>query len=138
MKSQTLRKMTPLALLLMLFFLFQSSQVVEDTVPIQIEIQVSPNVLNLLNQGEVVTIHTDIAYGLVVGSSVTLNGLEISHWKADDQGNFVAKFLMSAVKGLPLNIGGYNTLVLTGTTINGDTFTGSDAIKVVLNVPSKK
>jgi hypothetical protein len=73
-----------------------------------------------------------------VGSSVTLNGLEISHWKADDQGNFVAKFLMSAVKGLPLNIGGYNTLVLSGTTINGDTFTGSDAIKVVLNVPSKK
>jgi hypothetical protein len=138
MKAQTLRKMTPLAFLLMLFFLFQSSQVIEVTVPIQIEIQVSPNVLNLLNQGEVVTIHTDIAYGLVVGSSVTLNGLEISHWKADDQGNFVAKFQMPAVKELPLNIGGYNTLKLSGTTINGDTFTGSDVIKVVLNVPSKK
>jgi hypothetical protein len=138
MKAQTLQKVVPIAMLLMLFFCFQSSQIIEEPVPIQVEIQVSPNVLNLLNQGEVVTIHTNIAYGLGVGSSVTLNGLEISHWKADDQGNFVAKFLMSAVKGLPLNIGGYNTLVLSGTTINGDTFTGSDAIKVVLNVPSKK
>ena len=47
-----------------------------------ISIQVSPNVLNLLNKGEVVTVHTDIAYSSVEGSTVSLNDVEISHWKA--------------------------------------------------------
>lgn len=101
-----------------------------------IDIQVSPNVLNLQNQGQVVTIHTDISYSLVVGSSVTLNGVEIDHWKADNQGNFVAKFLMSAIKNLPLNIGDYNTLTIIGVKTNGETFTGSEDILVVNNVPA--
>jgi len=101
-----------------------------------IDIQVSPNVLNLQNQGQVVTIHTDISYGLVVGSSVTLNGVEIDHWKSDNQGNFVAKFLMSAIKNLPLNIGDYNTLTIIGMKTNGETFTGLEDILVVNNVPT--
>ncbi len=101
-----------------------------------IDIQVSPHVLNLQHQGEIVTIHTDIAYGLVLGSTVTLNGIEINSWKADDQGNFVAKFLMSAIKNLPLNIGSYNTLTLLGEKVGGGTFTGSEDILVVNNVPA--
>lgn len=101
-----------------------------------IDIQVSPNVLNLNNQGQVVTIHTDIAYSQVMASTVSLNGLEIDSWKADNQGNFVAKFLMSAVKNLPLNIGEYNTLTLEGTTAGGELFTGSSDILVVNNIPN--
>jgi hypothetical protein len=85
----------------------------------------------------VVTVHTDIAYGAVVGATVTLNGVPIDWWKSDDQGNFVAKFMSGDVKGLPLNINGYNTLVLSGTTTSGETFTGSDEIKVVKNIPKK-
>lgn len=101
-----------------------------------IDIQVSPHVLNLQHQGEVVTIHTDISYGLVLGSTVTLNGIEINSWKADDQGNFVAKFLISAIKNLPLNIGSYNTLTLLGEKVGGGTFTGSEDILVVNNIPA--
>mgnify|MGYP001415072775 CR=1 FL=1 len=103
-----------------------------------IDIQVSPNVLNLQNSGEVVTVHTDIAYGLVVGATVTLNDVAISWWKSDDQGNFVAKFNISDIKNLPLKIGDLNTLVLTGTTINGDEFIGSYDVKVINVLPASK
>lgn len=117
-------------LIVMTFLPFQLSA--QDV----IDIQVSPHVLNLQHQGEVVTIHTDISYGSVLGSTVTLNGIEINSWKADDQGNFVAKFLMSAIKNLPLNIGSYNTLTLLGEKVSGGTFTGSEDILVVNNVPT--
>ena len=103
-----------------------------------IEIQVSPNVLNLQNNGVIVTIHTDIPYSSVIGSSVSLNGLEIESWKSDNQGFFVAKFDMDEVKDLEgLEIGGYNTLTLVGET-GSDTFTGSDEILVNNNIPNKK
>jgi len=108
------------------------------TTEISISIQVSPHVLNLLNKGEVVTVHTDIAYSSVVGSTVLLNGVEISSWKADDRSDFVAKFLMEDIKGLPLNIGGYNTLTLKGETVSGESFEGSEDILVVNNVPKKE
>lgn len=103
-----------------------------------IDIQVSPNVLNLQNNGQVVTVHTDIAYSLVVGQTVTMNGIAISSWKADLQGNFVAKFLMSEIVGLPLNIGEYNDLTLTGTKTDGTTFTGTDQVLVINVIPKKK
>lgn len=103
-----------------------------------IDIQVSPNVLNLQNSGEVVTVHTDIAYGLVLGATVTLNDVEISWWKSDNQGNFVAKFNILDIKNLPLKIGELNTLVLSGTTINGDEFTGSYEVKVINVIPASK
>jgi hypothetical protein len=74
----------------------------------------------------------------VLASSVSLNGVTINSWKADDQGNFVAKFLMSAIKNLPLNIGGYNTMTLTGNLVSGGTFTGSEEILVVNVIPAGK
>lgn len=105
-----------------------------------ISIQVSPSTLNLQNQGEVVTVHTSIAYSSVVGGTVTLNGIEISWWKADNQGNFVAKFVMSEVKALAdsggLVVPGENVLTLVGYTKDGAEFTGSQAITVINVVPS--
>lgn len=103
-----------------------------------IEIQVSPNVLNLQNNGQVVTVHTEIAYSLVVAETVSMNGVEIDSWKADDQGHFVAKFLMSAIVNLPLNIGQYNDLTLQGVKTDGTTFIGTDQIMVVNNLPAGK
>ena len=100
-----------------------------------IDIQVSPSTLNLQNQGQVVTVHTEIAFSLVVAETVTLNGVEIDHWKADDQGNFVAKFLMDAIVGLPLNVGEYNDLTLTGERSDGTTFTGTDPVMVINVIP---
>jgi len=105
---------------------------------ITIEIQVSPSVLNLQNNGQVVTVHTDIAYSTVVSETVSMNGIAISSWKADDNGNFVAKFLMEEIVGLPLDIGEYNDLTLEGTTTDGGTFIGTDQVLVVNNIPKGK
>lgn len=104
-----------------------------------IDIQVSPSTLNLQNQGEWVTVHTDIAYSLVVSGEVTLNGVPIEWSKADNQGNFVAKFVIGAIVGLPdLVIGGYNTLTLQGVTTDGEQFEGSDEVMVINVIPKKK
>jgi hypothetical protein len=98
-----------------------------------ITIDVAPNVLNLQNNGQVVTVHTDIAYGLVQASTVYLNNIAINSWKSDLRGNFVAKFIMNEVKKLPLAIDAYNTLALVGMTTDGDAFAGSQDILVVDN-----
>ena len=103
----------------------------DDAEPETIEIQVAPNVLNLQNNGVVVTIHTDIPFSNVIASSVSLNGIEIQSWKADAQGFFVAKFNIDEVKALTdLVIGDYNILTLIGESIDGDFF-GSEAILVI-------
>ncbi len=109
-----------------------------QTSALQVAIDVAPAVLNLNNQGEVVTVHTDIAYSLVTASTVYLNGVAINSWKADDRGNFVAKFLMSEIKDLDLNIGGMNTLTLTGKTVADVEFCGEQEIKVINVIPKGK
>lgn len=101
---------------------------------LEIEIDVAPNTLNIQSQGSLVTVHTDIAYGCVVSSSVTLNGIEIKFSKIDNRGNFVAKFDMAEVKALVddglLELGAI-TLTLEGTTTSNEVFTGSQEITVV-------
>ena len=104
-----------------------------------IEIDVSPNVLNIQSNSTIVTVHTDIAYLLVVGASVFLNGVPIEWWKSDDRGNFVAKFESDEIKTLDgLVIGDYNTLVLTGYTTDEEAFMGVQDIMVINNTPSGK
>ena len=105
---------------------------------IMISIDVSPSVINLQNNGQVVTVHTDIKYSLVSGSTVTLNGIEISWWKSDDRGFFVAKFQIDDIKNMPLNIGEYNTLTLSGITCDGVLFSGSQEVKVINVIPAGK
>ena len=106
---------------------------------IDIDIDVAPNVLNIQSQGEVVTVHTDIAYWAVDVSAVFLNGVLISSWKADNRGNFVAKFLMEDIKTLDgLVIGGYNILQLLGATKDRVAFLGEQDIKVINVTPQKE
>ena len=101
-----------------------------------IEIDVSPNVLNIQSESTIVTVHTDIAYSLVVGASVWLNGVAIDWWKSDDRGNFVAKFESDEIKTLDgLIIGDYNTLTLNGFTTGEEAFIGTQDIMVIDNVP---
>ena len=113
--------------------------VLQATVPcyaFDITIEIAPNTLNLESENHVVTVHTDIAYGDVSVSSIFLNGIAINSWKADNQGNFVAKFLTDDVKLLPgLVIGGYNTLTLVGATTDGEAFSGEKDIKVIEIIP---
>ena len=101
----------------------------------EITIDVAPSTLNLQSQGQVVTVHTNIAFSSVDGGTVSLNGIPIDWWKADNQGNFVAKFLMTEVKALAdsggLTVPGENTLELVGYTTDGAEFTGSQTITVI-------
>lgn len=101
----------------------------------EIAIDVAPNTLNIQSQGTVVTVHTSIAYGDVDHENVSLNGIQISSWKADSRGYFVAKFLMSEVKALAdtgdLVVPGENELTLVGYTTDGAEFTGSQTITVI-------
>lgn len=98
----------------------------------EIAIEIAPNTLNLQSKGVIVTVHTDIAYGAVDVSTVYINGVPIDWWKADNQGNFVAKFLMDDIKLLDgLIIGGYNTLKIVGLTIDDEPFWGEQEIMVI-------
>lgn len=105
-----------------------------------IEIEVAPKTLNIENEGEWTTVHTDIAYGAVVGASVSLNEIPISWSKSDNQGNFVAKFVMDEVKTLVgaelLKVGGENLLILEGYMEEGTKFIGSTTITVIDGVPA--
>lgn len=126
-----------IGLLILFLSIFVQTGFSQTTI-LEVAIDVAPAVLNLNNQGEVVTVHTDIAYSLVTASTVYLNGVAINSWKADDRGNFVAKFLMTEIKDLDLNIGGMNTLVLTGETFEGVEFQGTQEIKVINVIPKGK
>jgi len=103
-----------------------------------IEIQVSPNILNLQSNGVVVTIHTNIPYAEVNAQTVTLNEVVIQSWKADNCGFFVAKFNMDEIKNIGLNIVEYNTLTLDGDKVTGGTFAGSEDVLVINNLPKGK
>jgi hypothetical protein len=86
----------------------------------------------------VVTVRTDIAYWAVEVSSVYLNGVAIASWKADNRGNFVAKFSMDEVKSLDgLVIDGYNTLTLVGLTFDDVAFSGEQDVMVIDVTPKK-
>ena len=113
------------------WFLYPST-----TFAFDIQIDVAPNVLNIQSNSVVVTVHTDIAYSAVVGSTVFLNGIEINHWKSDARGNFVAKFLSDEIKTLEgLIIDDYNTLVLTGYDTDSEAFIGKQDILVIDVIP---
>lgn len=121
---------------LTVFFLLMFFLVGTNCYAFEITIEVSPNVLNLQNNGQVVTVHTDIAYSIVQASTVYLNNVAIDSWKSDLRGNFVAKFIMDEIKDLDLNIDDYNTLTLVGLTTENESFWGSKEIMVVNNLPS--
>ncbi len=92
-------------------------------------IDVAPHVINLGSSSTWVTVHTNIPYGAVDCSTVTLNVLPlggdtlgevtIELCLEDDRGNFVAKFEMYNVRalfGTEDPIDGEFTFVLKGTT----------------------
>jgi len=130
MKKQTFVKLITLTAMLLIVSLTPANAY-------EILIDVSPNVLNLQSKGTVVTVHTNIDYDLVMASSVFLNNVPISFYKSDDRGYFVAKFDMDDIKGLPLIIGEFNTLLLIGMTEDGLAFTGSQEIKVIDIISNK-
>ena len=102
----------------------------------EVSIDVSPRILNIQSDGQVVTIHTAVDYEDVDVATVYLNGIAIAGWKEDNRGYFVAKFLMEDVKDLPFLIDEYNKLTLVGITYDRETFWGEQEILVINVVPA--
>lgn len=102
-----------------------------------INIRFSPNVLNIASEGEVVTIHTDEPYSNVVGASVVVvpdsgDPVNISWWKADDRGNFVAKFVMEEIKDIPgLSDNETYHFVVRATTTTDEVLVGIADVRVI-------
>ena len=127
-ESIKLKVSSVLFFVLMLFASFTSDEL------ININIDVAPNVLNIASSGTVVTVHTDILFSDVEGTTVSLNGVSIAWWKSDSRGQFVAKFNMEEVEKLVLEGDldlGENELKLSGYTKSGILFTGSQSISVI-------
>ncbi|MBN1292765.1 MAG: hypothetical protein JXB48_13070 [Candidatus Latescibacteria bacterium] len=99
-----------------------------DEVSGTINITIAPKTLVLGLQGEWVTVHTDIAYSSVDGSSVELDGIVASSVFPDNRGNLVAKFTQEAVEAIVTPP--QATLTLTGSYKTNESFTGSDTIAV--------
>lgn len=97
----------------------------------EIEIQCSPAVVNLSTtpNGNWFTVHTDIAYSAVAKATVELNGVPVKWTKSDQKGYLVAKFVLTDVRDIL--VPGDNTLTLSGSTIDGGTFSGSTTIRVL-------
>jgi len=99
---------------------------------IAIDIMCSPSVVMLSSaaRGDWMTVHADIPYRLVDQDvTVELNGLPARLLKADNCGRLVAKFSLTDLKA-DLEPG-IVTLTMTGATVTGDTFTGSDDVRVM-------
>ncbi len=99
-------------------------------VVIPVEVQLSPAALVLDGPGVWVTAHTDIRYSAVIGASVELKGISATSVFADDRGYLVAKFRQAAVEAIVAPP--CDTLTLTGLTVDGVPFEGSDTIRVMV------
>jgi len=94
----------------------------------EVVITVSPHTIVPASGGPWVTVHVDIPYSIVDTASLTLNGVAVAWTKADLQGNLVAKFESTAVREIVE--APRTTLTLSGMTVEGMTFSGSDTVAV--------
>ena len=111
-----------------------AAQTEDESYCLPVDIVISPKTLNLASQGNWVTVHTDIAYGLVCKKTVAIfnveNGeyVDIAWSKSDACGNFVAKFHLEEVKEIVEP--GLVDLTLIGLTVDR-AFCGTDTIRVI-------
>jgi hypothetical protein len=73
--KKSLQKVTTLIAIVLVTVFFSQNAFAQN----EITIQVSSNVLNLNQNGKVVTVHTDLPFSSVSATSVTLNGVTIDH-----------------------------------------------------------
>ncbi len=95
---------------------------------LEILIQVSPATIILDSPGTWVTVHAEIAYGDAVDATLTMNGVELTYAKSDNRGELVVKFAREDIQSIvsPPEA----TLTLTGLTVSGETFVGSETVPV--------
>lgn len=98
------------------------------TEQLEVSMEVAPATLVLGCPGDCVTVHADIPYDEVDSSTLALSGISPYVVKPDNRGDLVAKFVRTSIESIvsPPEA----TLVLTGMTLGGESFTGSDTIDV--------
>jgi hypothetical protein len=91
-------------------------------------ITVSPSTIVLSSPDTTVSVHSNIPYGIVDKSSLTLNGIEPSGTKVDNLGCLVVKFDKADIKQIVTP--GKATLTLSGLLTDGTAFEASDTVTV--------
>jgi len=91
-------------------------------------ITISPSTLVLSSPDTIVTVHSNIPYGSVDTTKLTLNGIEATFTKADARGDLVVRFSRADVKGIVDP--GPAILTLSGLLKDGSSFVASDDITV--------
>lgn len=120
--------------LLSLGFVLATSVLVLASAPIltatmDVAVEVSPQTIILHADGPTwVTAHADIPYDQVDGGTVYLDGISATRTEADLCGNLVALFAGGEVKEILEP--GFQTLTLTGLTVDQEPFTGSATVRV--------
>ena len=91
-------------------------------------ITISPKTLALSSEDTIVTVHSNIPYGIVNTVTLTLDSIPATFTKADACGDLVVKFSRADVKGIVEP--GEATLTLAGALKDGTSFEASDTITV--------
>jgi hypothetical protein len=101
----------------------------------EVPIQISPHALVFGSAGVWVSVHAEIAYSSVARGTVELEGISARWTFPDSRGELVAKFDVDAVKAIVSPPSA--TLRLTGATVDGRSFSGSDTILVKGGGPAR-
>ncbi len=100
-----------------------------------IDIEVSPQVLNIESNSRYVHIHADIGFGIVEDTNVEVNKeeIEVKYAFADDCGNLVVICDIEEVKEIVKDDESANFVL----TCNGGDYTGWDSVPVIRVIPQK-
>ncbi|UCE61304.1 MAG: hypothetical protein JSU63_06065 [Phycisphaerales bacterium] len=109
-----------------------SSKESADALISDIVIAVSPSTIVLgCDKGSSVTVHADIPFASVDRASVEMDGVVPYLTKADNRGDLVAKFNQQAIEAIVAPPA--FTFTLTGVTVGGEPFSGSDTVRVMVD-----
>ena len=90
-------------------------------------IMISPSTLVLSSPCDVITVHSNIPYGVVVATSVAVNGVDVPFTKSDSCGDLVAKIGVDDLAEF-LQPNQVITLTLNGMLIDETTFAVDETI----------
>ena len=92
-------------------------------------IMISPRTLVLSSPSDVITVHSNIPYGVVIATSVAVNGVDVPFTKSDSCGDLVAKIGVDDLAEF-LQPNQVITLTLSGMLIDETTFAVDETITV--------
>ena len=92
-------------------------------------IMISPRTLVLSSPSDVITVHSNIPYGVVIATSVAVNGVDVPFTKSDSCGDLVAKIGVDDLAEF-LQPNQVITLTLSGMLIDETTFAVDETISV--------